>query len=73
MHPFCVEFDPVKIMHYANNLLKETPERIVEKQYKNTIQHPLVHRNTPDYDEEQELYYGSYVQEFGKSAPKNSE
>lgn len=73
IHPFCVEFDPAKSMHYAQNQLRDKPLPIVEQQYKNTIQHPLVHKNTPDYDEEQELYYGSYVQEFGKSATKNSE
>jgi hypothetical protein len=73
MHPFCVEFDPAKAMQHAQNQLRDKPIPIVEQQYKNTIQHPLVHKNTPDYDEEQELYYGSYVQEFGKSTTKNSE
>ncbi len=73
MHPFCVEFDPAKAMQHAQNQLRDKPIPIVEQQYKNTIQHPLVHKNTPDYDEEQELYYGSYVQEFGRSTTKNSE
>jgi hypothetical protein len=73
MHPFCIEFDPAKAMQHAQNQLRDKPIPIVEQQYKNTIQHPLVHKNTPDYDEEQELYYGSYVQEFGKSNTKNSE
>ena len=73
IYPFCIEFDPAKAMHHAQNQLRDKPIPIVEQQYKNTIQHPLVHKNTPDYDEEQELYYGSYVQEFGKSTTKNSE
>jgi hypothetical protein len=73
IHPFCVEFDPAKSMQHAQNQLRDKPLPIVEQQYKNTIQHPLIHKNTPDYDEEQQLYYGSYVQEFGKSATKNSE
>lgn len=73
IHPFCVEFNPAKTMHCAQNELKDKPVPIVEQQYKNTIQHPLVNKNTPDYDEMQELYYGSYVQEFTKSTTKNSE
>ncbi len=73
IHPFCVEFNPAKTMHCAQNQLKDKPVPIVEQQYKNTIQHPLVNKNTPDYDEMQELYYGSYVQEFTKSTTKNSE
>lgn len=73
IHPFCVEFDPAKAMHAAQNQLRDKPIPIVEQQFKNTIQHPLVHKNTPDYDDIQELYYGSYVQEFGKSTTKNSE
>jgi hypothetical protein len=73
IHPFCVEFDPAKAMQHAQNQLRDKPIPIIEQQYKNTIQHPLVHKNTPDYDDIQELYYGSYVQEFGKSATKNSE
>lgn len=73
MHPFCVEFDSAKSMQAAQNQLRDKPVPLGEKHYRNTIQHPLVNKNTPDYDETQELYYGSYVQEFGKSTAKNSE
>ena len=73
IHPFEPEFDPQKAMQQAQNFLKNKPDPLLERQYKSTIQHPLVNKNTPDYDEEQELYYGSYAQEFTKSATKNSE
>ena len=73
IHPFEPEFDPQKAMQQAQNFLKNKPEPLLERQYKSTIQHPLVNKNTPDYDEEQELYYGSYAQEFTKSTTKNSE
>jgi hypothetical protein len=73
MYPFCVELDSAKSMHDAQNQLRDKPVPIMEQHYRSTIQHPLVNKNTPDYDETQELYYGSYVQEFGKSTAKNSE
>jgi len=73
IHPFHYEFDPRKLMQFSQNNMRGEPEHLLEKQYKSTIQHPLVHKNTPDYDDTQELYYGSYVQEFGKSTAKNSE
>lgn len=73
IHPFEPEFDPRKAMMQAQIVLSGADKSLVERQYKNTIQHPLANKNTPDYDETQELYYRSYVQEFGKSATKNSE
>ena len=73
IHPFEPEFDPVKAMEQAQRFLAGTPEPLIERQYKSTIQHPLVNKNTPDYDEEQELYYSSYAQELSNSAAKNSE
>ena len=73
MYPFCIELDSAKSMHAAQNQLRDKPVPIMEQHYRSTIQHPLVNKNTPDYDETQELYYGSYVQEFGKSTAKNSE
>ena len=64
IQPFHHTFDPSKLMHAADNQLKETPEPIMKARYKQTIEHPLVNKNTPDYDDTQELYYGSYAQEF---------
>ena len=73
IHPFEPEFDPVKAMEQAQSFLIGKPESNISRQYKSTIQHPLVNKNTPDYDEEQELYYSSYAQELSNSATKNSE
>lgn len=73
IHPFHTEFDAAKVMQQYENMRREKPIPLVEQQFKKTIQHPLVNKNTPDYDEVQELYYGSYAQEFSKSTAKNSE
>lgn len=50
IHPFTTEFEYNKLMQYNQMLLKGDPAVLVERQYKQTIQHPLIHKNTPDYD-----------------------
>jgi len=72
MHPFCPEFDPQKLMYFARNNMQEKPKQLLEAEYKNTIQHPLVNKNTPDYDEEKEMYYGLYAKKYHKSSKKES-
>jgi hypothetical protein len=55
--PFDYEFKPEKLMQFAR-LSDETQIKILrERGRKQTIQHPLVHRNCPDYDEEYKQYY----------------
>lgn len=63
IHPFDYEFNPEKLMHAARNLMQDEPEPVIERQYKSTIQHPLVNKNTPDYDEGKTICYGPYVEE----------
>ncbi len=63
IHPFDYEFNPEKLMYAARNQMREEPEQIIEKQYKSTIQHPLVNKNTPDYDEDKAMCYEPYVEE----------
>jgi hypothetical protein len=65
IHPFDYEFNPEKLM-YAKKLERVGDSaQILEREYKNTIQHPLVNKNTPDYDEDKTICYGPYVEEFG--------
>ena len=50
IHPFVEVFDYKKLMLYAKACSLGVPTLLTEQQYKRTIQHPLVHKNTPDYD-----------------------
>jgi hypothetical protein len=50
---------------YAKKLERRgEADKILEQQYKNTIQHPLVNKNTPDYDDMKAMCYEPYVEGF---------
>ena len=51
MDPFCVEFDAQKLMRISKAKLLDRDQEIIQEDYKNTIQHPLDAKDTPDYDE----------------------
>jgi hypothetical protein len=55
--PFDYEFKPEKLMQFAKIKKSKELKILRERSYKQTIQHPLVHRNCPDYDEEYRQYY----------------
>lgn len=55
--PFEYEFKAEKLMQFAQVREQKQLQLLRERKYKHTIQHPLVHRNCPDYDEEYRQYY----------------
>lgn len=55
--PFEYEFKPEKLMQFARMREEKQLKMLREHKYKQTIQHPLVHRNCPDYDDEYRQYY----------------
>lgn len=55
--PFDHEFKPEKLMQFARIKEETQLKHLREYKYKRTIQHPLVNRNCPDYDEEYRQYY----------------
>lgn len=61
--PFCYEFNPEKLMQFANLSNKKEIKILREKGRKQTIQHPLVHQNCPDYDDEYQQCYNIEWQE----------
>lgn len=61
--PFDYEFKPEKLMQFARSQNESQIKTLRERGYKQTIQHPLVHRNCPDYDEEYRQYYNIEWQE----------
>ena len=61
--PFDYEFKPEKLMQFAR-ISDETQIKILRKKgQKQTIQHPLVHQNCPDYDDEYQQCYKIECQE----------
>ena len=50
IYPFFPEFEYEKLMAYSEACRRGVPTLLTEREYKPTIQHPLVHKNTPDYD-----------------------
>jgi len=63
IHPFDYEFNPEKLMYAKKLERRGEADKILERQYKNTIQHPLVNKNTPDYDDIKATCYEPYVEE----------
>jgi hypothetical protein len=52
LHPFDIEFKAEKLMLYARQInTGKNMQLIVEKDYKQTITHPLDVKEVPDYDE----------------------
>jgi hypothetical protein len=63
--PFEYEFKPEKLMQFARLKQKEDLKQIREHKYKRTIQHPIVHKNSPDYDER---YSSAYSVEWPETS-----
>ena len=49
--PFDCEFKPEKLMQFAHSQSETQVRLLRERQYKRTIQHPLVNQNCPVYDD----------------------
>jgi len=50
IHPFEYAFDPEKLMAYNQKKIQNQEVHLIEREYRQTIQHPLFNKNTPDYD-----------------------
>ena len=51
IQPFIKTFDPAKLMRLSKAKLLNREQEIIEEKYPNTIGHPSIIRDTPDYDE----------------------
>jgi hypothetical protein len=57
IHPFDHDFNPEKLMHHARNQMKEEPEPLIERQFKSTIQHPLVNSDIADTNDDKSIVF----------------
>jgi hypothetical protein len=55
--PFEYSFKPEKLMQFARIREESDLKKVRERKYKQTIQHPLAHKDSPDYDEGYRNYY----------------
>jgi len=63
IYPFDYDFNPEKLMYAKKLEMRGEADQILEQKYKNTIQHPLVNKNTTNYDEDKAMCYAPYVKE----------